>query len=163
MSVQDMTEDGPAKGVCEYITVYIENQLFGLPVLSVQDVFMPQSITHVPLANADIAGVLNLRGRIVTAINMRRRLGLPEHGEGQNTMAVGIESNGEFYGLIIDSVGDVIDLNDSTLEANPSNLDPRWAAVSGGVHRMEGQLMVILDIERVLALNPVGAGSVAAA
>jgi len=164
MSAQDLNDDAPAKGLCEYITVYIEDQLFGLPVLSVQDVFMPQSITHVPLANADIAGVLNLRGRIVTAINMRRRLGLPELDDVHDAMAVGIESNGEFYGLIIDSVGDVIGLDEKTLEANPSNLDPRWAAVADGVHRMDGQLMVILNIERALALNPTtGAGSAAAA
>ncbi len=162
MSAQDLNEDTLAKGTCEYITVYIDDQLFGLPVLSVQDVFMPQSITHVPLANADIAGVLNLRGRIVTAINMRRRLGLPELGDEHKAMAVGIEYNGEFYGLIIDSVGDVLGLDDKTLEAIPSNLDPRWAAVADGVHRMDGHLMVILNIERALALGPTGSSSVAA-
>lgn len=157
MNTPEAGDDGAAMGICDYITVFIGGQLFGLPVLSVQDVFMPHSITEVPLSNADIAGVLNLRGRIVTAIDMRRRLGLPPRSEEQNSMAVGIEANGESYGLIIDSVGDVLGLNDKTLESNPANLDPRWAAVAGGVHRLEGQLMVVLDVERVLALNPAGA------
>lgn len=160
--MSDTMTDGGANGARDYITVFIADQLFGLPVLSVQDVFMPQSITEVPLANDDIAGVLNLRGRILTAIDMRRRLGLPPLDEGQNTMAVGIEANGESYGLIIDTVGDVLGLDNSTLESNPSNLDPRWAAVAAGVHRLEGRLMVVLDIERVLALNTLSPGAVAA-
>ncbi|VAW13784.1 Positive regulator of CheA protein activity (CheW) [hydrothermal vent metagenome] len=154
MRAQMPGDDDLADGTCDYITVFIGGQLFGLPVLSVQDVFMPHSITEVPLSNADIAGVLNLRGRIVTAIDMRRRLDLPPRSEEQNSMAVGIEANGESYGLVIDSVGDVLGLDDTTLEQNPANLDPRWAAVAGGVHRLDGRLMVILDVERVLALNP---------
>lgn len=146
-------QEGTAAGSCDYITVWIGDQLFGLPVFSVQDVFMPDSITEVPLATNDIAGVLNLRGRIVTAIDMRKRLGLPCRADGGKSMAVGIEAGGESYGLVIDSVGDVLVLDNSTLESNPANLDPRWTAVSGGVHRLDGRLMVVLNVERVLALN----------
>ena len=65
-------------------------------------------------------------------------------------MAVGIESRGESYGLLIDSVGEVMKLNDGTREANPVNLDGRLARVSAGVHRLDGQLLVILDVDRVL-------------
>ena len=65
-------------------------------------------------------------------------------------MAVGIESNGESYGLIIDKVGEVHRLSDETFETNPANLDPRWVAISAGVHRLEGSLMVIIDVEKVL-------------
>ncbi|ODN68856.1 CheW-like domain protein [Methylobrevis pamukkalensis] len=65
-------------------------------------------------------------------------------------MAVGIEFRSESYGLIIDEVGEVLTLPNGTREPNPSNLDPRWAEISGGVHRLDGQLMVILDVERVL-------------
>lgn len=137
----------------EYITVMIADQLFGLPILEVQDVFMPEAVTEVPLASKDVAGVLNLRGRIVTAIDMRKRLGLPAFSEDKPRMAVGIESNGESYGLIIDTVGEVHRLSEDTFEANPANLDPRWAAVSAGVHRLEGSLMVVIDVERVLALE----------
>jgi purine-binding chemotaxis protein CheW len=136
--------------VIEYVTVMIGGQLFGLPISRVQDVFMPERVTRVPLSAPEIAGVLNLRGRIVTAIDMRRRLGLPPRTDDKPSMAVGIELKGESYGLLIDSVGEVMKLGDDTRESNPVNLDARLARVSGGVHRLDGQLMVILDVDYVL-------------
>ncbi len=135
----------------EYITVWIGDQLFGLPILRVQDVFMPSAMTEVPMTNGDVAGVLNLCGRIVTAISMR--LGLPPLESDRPVMAVGIEAGNESYGLVIDSVGDVVSLDASSHEDNPANPDPRWAQVSGGVQRLEDQLMVVLDVDRVLALE----------
>ena len=134
----------------QYVTVVIGGQLFGLPIERVHDVFMPESITRVPLSRPEIAGVLNLRGRIVTAIDMRRRLHLPPREGDAQAMAVGIEHKGESYGLLIDNVGEVLDLPSSGREPNPVNLDSRWASISGGVHRLNGQLMVILDVDRVL-------------
>lgn len=134
----------------QYVTVVIGGQLFGLPISRVHDVFVPESITRVPLSRPEIAGVLNLRGRIVTTIDMRRRLDLPSRGDGGQVMAVGIEHKGESYGLLIDNVGEVLDLPSNGREPNPVNLDQRWAAISGGVHRLNGQLMVILDVDRVL-------------
>ena len=147
-----MSNDNNAIGeqVTEYVTVMIGGQLFGLPISRVQDVFMPERITRVPLSAPEIAGVLNLRGRIVTAIDMRRRLGLPTRTGDKPLMAVGIELKGESYGLLIDTVGEVMKLSEATLEPNPVNLDARLARVSGGVHRLDGQLMVILDVEHVL-------------
>ena len=138
------------ENLTEYVTVMIGTQLFGLPISRVQDVFVPDRITRVPLAEPEIAGVLNLRGRIVTAIDMRRRLGLPPRTDDKPSMAVGIELKGESYGLLIDTVGEVMKLGETTHEPNPVNLDPRLARVSGGVHRLEGQLMVILDVDSVL-------------
>lgn len=134
----------------EYVTASIGGQLFGLPILRVQDVFVPERLTMVPLAPAEIAGVLNLRGRIVTLINMRRRLGLWGEQENGAPMAVGVESRGESYGLLIDSVGEVLKLDDMTCEPNPSNLDPRLASVSTGIYRLDGQLLMVLDVDRVL-------------
>jgi purine-binding chemotaxis protein CheW len=139
-------------GIVEYVTVILDGQLFGLPISRVQDVFMPERLTRVPLAPAEIAGVLNLRGRIVTAVDLRRRLGLPPRSDGRPAMAVGIELKGESYGLLIDSVGEVMKLAGDTREANPVNLDAALARVSAGVHRLDGQLMVILDVDRVLDL-----------
>ena len=136
--------------VTQYVTVIIADQLFGLPIARVHDVFMPESMTPVPLARTEIAGLLNLRGRIVTAIDMRRMLDLPEREEGSTRMAVGIDYKGESYGLIIDRVGEVLNLPNAEREPNPVNLAPRWAAVSAGVHRLEGTLMVILDVDSVL-------------
>jgi purine-binding chemotaxis protein CheW len=136
--------------VIEYVTATIGDQLFGLPISRVQDVFTPDRLTRVPLAGPEIAGLLNLRGRIVTAIDMRRRLGLPALHDGRARMAVGIECKGESYGLLIDAIGEVMKLSANGREDNPVNLDPQLARVAAGVHRLEGSLLVVLDVDRVL-------------
>jgi purine-binding chemotaxis protein CheW len=138
----------------EYVTATVGDQLFGLPIGRVQDVFVLDRMTRVPLAPPEIAGVLNLRGRIVTAIDMRQRLGLPERSEARKRMAIGIECKGESYGLLIDTIGEVLKLSSSSREDNPVNLDPRLARVSAGVHRLEDRLLVVLDVDRVLELGP---------
>jgi len=154
MKTGDDTAIGQEETTIEYVTVTIADQLFGLPINRVQDVFMPEMITRVPLSPPEIAGVLNLRGRIVTAIDMRRRLRLPPREKATHSMAVGIEYKGESYGLLIDAVGEVLRLPVAGLERNPGNLDRRWAKVAGGVQRLEGRLMVVLDVDRVLDMGP---------
>ena len=139
--------DGPSS---EFITVMIGDQLFGISVPMVQDVFMPESVTPVPMAMPEVAGVLNMRGRIVTAIDMRKRLGLPARPDGQHCLAVGVEYRGESYGLVIDGVGEVVRVSDGALERNPSNLDPRWRSISMGVQQLSERLMVIIDVKKVL-------------
>ena len=136
----------------EYVTAMIGGQLFGLPILRVQDVFVPERLTHVPLAPPEIAGVLNLRGRIVTAIDMRCRLDLQQRDAGSEPMAVGIEINDESYGLVVDSVGEVMRLP-AEHEPVPVNLDARLARVASGIHRLDNQLLVILDVDRVLNMQ----------
>ena len=138
----------------EYVTLTIGNQLFGAAVKDIHDVFAPTSLTPVPLAPREIAGVLNLRGRIVTAIDSRARLGLPPREEGYaGAMAIGIERGHESFGLIIDTVGEVLRLDEADREDNPVNLHPSWAQVSRGVYRLEGQLLVILDITKMLSFG----------
>ena len=144
----------PEGEMTEYVTVIIGEQLFGLPIAKVQDVFSPERLTRVPLAPPEVAGVLNLRGRIVTAIDMRVRLGLPPRDGERAPMAVGIDHEGEAYGLLIDQVGEVLKLPASGREPTPANLDPRWAVISDGIHRLDGQLLVILDVEDVLDHSP---------
>jgi len=136
----------------DYVTFTTAGQLFGLPIERVQEVFRPTRITRVPLAGAQIAGVLNLRGRIVTAIDMRRRLELDARDEGEAQMAIGIESGNESFGLLVDALGEVLKVADSEREPNPVNLDRKLARVSAGVFRLDGQLMVVLDVDRVLDL-----------
>jgi purine-binding chemotaxis protein CheW len=145
-----MNENTTDHNLHEFVTAVIGGQLFGLPILRVQDVFAPERLTTVPLAPCEIAGLLNLRGRIVTLINMRRRLGLGGEESGSPPMAIGVELRGESYGLLIDSVGEVLKLDDMACEPNPSNLDPRLANVSTGIYRLDGQLLMVLDVDRVL-------------
>ena len=137
----------------EFVTFTIAGQMFGLPIARVQDVFKPVRMTRVPLAGAEIAGVLNLRGRIVTAIDMRNRLEAKKHDSGNGPMAIGIEVKGELFGLLVDVVGEVLKLPNTQREPNPINLDRKLAALSAGVYRLDGQLLVVLDIDRVLDLR----------
>jgi purine-binding chemotaxis protein CheW len=147
-----MTMNDSAK-LSDYVTFTTAGQMFGIPIERVQDVFKPSRITRVPLAGAEIAGVLNLRGRIVTAIELRHRLRLSARDERQVAMAIGIEFRGESFGLLVDSVGEVLKLPESEREANPINLDRNLGLVAAGVFRLDGQLLVILDIDRVLDLS----------
>ena len=143
-----------AAGEREFVTLTIADQLFGVEVTDIHDVFRPQSLTAVPLAKPEIAGVLNLRGRIVTTVCARRRLALPPRPEGAPPpMAVGVDKNGESYGILVDSVDEVLRLPASAYESAPVNLDPRWAQVSRGVYRLDGKLLVALDVERLLDLG----------
>jgi purine-binding chemotaxis protein CheW len=146
--------DNAQQNVKEYVTAIIGGQLFGLPIVRVQDVFITERLTRVPLAPPEIAGVLNLRGRIVTLIDLRRRFGLGERDPGATAMAIGVESRGESYGLLIDSVGEVLKLDEGMREPNPINLDARLARVSSGIYRLDGQLLIVADVDRVLDIAP---------
>jgi len=155
MSMQEngdgaMNESG---GNRDFVTMTIHGQLFGIPVLTVQDVLGPQKITRIPLASPEVAGALNLRGRIVTAIDVRKRLGLPTAETGAKSMSVVVDHGGELYSLIIDSVGEVLSLPADSFERNPATLDPAWREVSGGVYRLQGKLLVVLDVARLLSFN----------
>jgi purine-binding chemotaxis protein CheW len=138
----------------EFVTFRLAKQLLGIPVLSVHDVLKQQVITRTPLAPDWIAGVLNLRGRIVTAIDLRRRLDLPvrtkDDGKG---MSIVIEHRGEPYSLLIDQIGEVLLLDDDIFERNPVTLDPMWRQISAGIYRLENELMVILDVHQLLEIN----------
>ena len=143
-----------AENMVEYVTATVGGQLFGLPISRVQDVFAPERLTRVPLAPREIAGLLNLRGRIVTAIDLRLRFGLDALPGDAPRMAVGVEWKGDSYGLLIDAIGEVLKLQTSDREDNPVNLDPGLARVSAGVHRLDGKLLVVLDVDRVLDIAP---------
>jgi purine-binding chemotaxis protein CheW len=134
----------------DFVTMMIADQLFGIPVLQAQDVLNRQRITRIPLAPPEVAGSLNLRGRIVTAIDVRKRLGLPQRTDDQQLMNVVVELKGELYSLIVDSVGEVLTLHDYDFERNPATLDQRWREVSNGIYRLNERLLVVLDVPRLL-------------
>lgn len=136
----------------DYVTMIVGGQLFGVPVLEVHDVFVPSKLAHVPMAPPEVAGVLNLRGRIVTAIDLRQRLGFEPREAGVQTMAVVIEYHGEPYSLLVDSVGEVLSLEATAFERNPSNLDAKLRDVSDGIFRLDERLMVVIQINKVIQL-----------
>jgi purine-binding chemotaxis protein CheW len=137
-----------------FVTLTVADQLCGIPVLSVRDILAEQTITRIPLAPPEIAGSLNLRGRIVTAIDLRRRLHLAPAPKGMERMSVVAEQGGELYALLVDQVSEVMSLPTTAFERNPPTLPPSWAAYSAGIYRLRDRLMVVLDVARLLALSP---------
>ena len=135
----------------EYVTVRIGGQLFGVEVGEIREVFSPQDITAVPRAPSEIAGLLNLRGRIVTAVDARARLGLPPREAGDPIMALGLEEGSELFGVLIDEVGEVMRLKTESLEPSPAHLDSRWRALLKGVHRLENDLLAVLDVRALIS------------
>ncbi len=136
-----------------FVTLTLADQLCGVPVLSVRDILGQQSITRIPLAPPEIAGSLNLRGRIVTAIDLRQRLRLPPAPPDTVPMSVVAEQRGELYALLVDQVSEVLSLPASSFERNPPTLPPVWAAHSAGIYRLKERLMVVLDVARLLAIT----------
>jgi purine-binding chemotaxis protein CheW len=144
-------ETPSAQNTREFLTIIIADQLFGIPVLQVQDVLGAQKVTKVPLAPPAIAGSLNLRGRIVTAVDVRTCLGLPANeATTSQPMSVVVENQGELYSLMIDRVGDVLSLSQRDYESSPATLDTLWKGVSQGIYRLKDTLLVVLDVPRLL-------------
>jgi purine-binding chemotaxis protein CheW len=143
----------PTVEMDDFVSVFVANQMFGIPVLTVQDVLGPQRITRVPLAPPEVAGSLNLRGRIVTAFDVRTRLKLPTRTETKPCMSVVVEHHGEFYSLMVDAVGEVLSLPRSDFERNPATLDEIWRSASLGIYRLQDKLLVILDVAKLLDMG----------
>ena len=134
----------------DYVTMSIGGQLFGIPVLKVQDVLGSQTITRVPLAPVEVAGSLNLRGRIVTAVDVRLRLGLPKRESEKTPMSVVVEHESELYSLLVDSVGEVLSLESRDYQRNPPTLNPRLREFSDGIYRLNDSLLVVLSVSSLL-------------
>lgn len=151
----DITATHPGEDLDDFVTFHIADQMFGIPVLKVQDILQPEHIASIPLAPPEVKGSINLRGRIVTVIDVRVRLGLKpkatkDTGKG---MGVTVEHGHDLYTLLVDRIGDVMGLSGDNFERNPATLDPKWREFSVGVYRLEKKLMVVLDIERLLNLS----------
>jgi purine-binding chemotaxis protein CheW len=154
----DVLESPPAAADAEqvFVTLTVADQLCGVPVLGVRDILGEQLITRIPLAPPEIAGGLNLRGRIVTAVDLRRRLNLPAAPAGQKRMSVVAEQGGELYALLVDQVSEVMSLRASAFERNPPTMEPSWAEFSSGIYRLDDRLLVVLDVGKLLSLTDAG-------
>jgi purine-binding chemotaxis protein CheW len=134
----------------QYVSFRLGTQWLGVPVNVVQEVLNPQAIRRVPRAPSEVAGLLNLRGQIVTAVDLRQRLGLPEYNDERGSMNVVVRHGQESFSLLVDDVGDVINVSGQKLEPVPNSLDVQWKAVTKGVFRLEKRLFVILNVPAVL-------------
>jgi purine-binding chemotaxis protein CheW len=141
------------QGGARLLSVTLAGQEFGIPVTQVRDVLGPQRTTVVPLAPAGVAGLLNLRGRIVTVIDMRALLRLPPNEADRRMMQVVVEHGEESFSLRVDAVGDVLELPGEAFERTLSTLDPTWREIAAGIYRLPDRLLVSLDLSRVLDFN----------
>lgn len=136
----------------DFVTFQIEDQLFGIPVLNVQDILKPEKIASIPLAPPEIKGSINLRGRIVTVIDVRVRLGLAP-GDAIDSMGVTVERDHDLYTLLVDKIGDVMSLPVDSFDKAPDTLDAKWRHFAVNVVRLENRLLVVLDVEKMLDIS----------
>lgn len=138
----------------DFVTFTVGDQMFGIPILAVENVLQTGPIARVPLAPPAIKGAINVRGRIVTVVDVRVRLGLPPlPANGHDSIGVTVEHRHHLYTLLVDSIGDVVSLAPDLYESNPSTLDPVWRATAAGVYRMPDRLLVVLDVDRLLEFD----------
>ena len=136
-----------------YFTVFVSGEIFGLPVENTHTIFRIASITSVPMSPGDIAGLVNLRGKIVTAVSLRRRLHMAADAAIQNALAIVIEFKGENFALIVDQVGDVLSLGKSAQIPVPPHFHPQRARLTSGLYRVGKLLIPVLDIEALFTFQ----------
>ena len=134
----------------QYCTFHLANLYFGVSVLNVQEVIKFQPMTFVPLASRAVSGLINLRGQIVTAIDLRRRLELEDREDSEPPMNVVIRTDEGPVSLLVDDIGDVLEVSDSSYEPPPSTMKGVAKELITGVHKLEGRLLLILDIAKVV-------------
>lgn len=139
--------------VCQLCTFYLDDLYFGVNVQKIQEVIRYQVMTRVPLAPPVVRGLINLRGQIVTAIDMRRRLGMPALPEGKLPMNVVIRTDDGPVSLLVDEIGDVLEVNEETYERPPETLHGTARELVLGAYKLQGQLLLTLDSDRAVSVN----------
>jgi len=139
----------------EYVTFRLVDQWLGIPVMAVQEVLAAQRIARVPMAPTAIAGFLNLRGQIVTALDLRTTLRLDARPADTDVMNVVVRHEGELFAFMVDEVGDVVSVSNQSVESTPATLDARWRAASVGIVRREHDLLLVMSVNEVIRLEHV--------
>lgn len=139
----------------QLITVRIQGQLLGIPISDVKEILQNQNIAPIPLVPKEIAGSLNLRGRIVTVIDIRHRLHLSGRTTGTPSTFVVVESRNELYSVLADTIGDVLTISKDSIEDAPPNLSASWRDVSSGVHKLQNELLVLLNLPKLLSFQEI--------
>jgi purine-binding chemotaxis protein CheW len=135
----------------QYATFYVDGLFFAVDVLKVQEVLRGQEMTGIPLAPKEVRGLINLRGQIVTAIDMRCRLGLKPRTDGGNSMNIVVRFGDEAISLLVDEIGDVVEPDAAKLEVRPDNINPEIRDLIHGVYKLDRQLLLILDIGKTIS------------
>lgn len=141
----------------QFATFFVDNLLFGVEVLRVQEVLRYQEMTSVPRGPEVIEGLINLRGQIVTAIDMRRRLGLPARSDGRTPMNMVVRSDDGAVSLLVDEIGDVLEVEESAFEDAPESVDPWIRELTTGMYKLKDRLLLILDTRKAIEVSAAGA------
>lgn len=136
--------------VKQFATFYLDKLLFGVEVEKVQEVIRYQEMTRVPLASAVVTGLINLRGQIVTALDLRRRLEFTERGADRLPMNVVVRTGEEAVSLLVDEIGDVLEVEDQTFEAPPETLQGVARELIRGAYKLKDRLLLVLDTEKTV-------------
>jgi len=137
-----------------FTTFYVDGMLFGVEVMKVQEVLRSQNSTRVPLAPEVVSGLINLRGQIVTSIDMRRRLNLPLRAPDVVPMNIVVRSGDEAVSLLVDEIGDVLQVEASRFERKLHNIDPAVRDLIVGVYKLDDRLLLVLDTNKTVAVTP---------
>lgn len=137
----------------QFCTFMVDGLCFGIEVAMVQEVLCFQGMTRVPLAPAVVSGLINLRGQIVTAVNLRYRLGLPDRGPEHAPVSLILRSDDGVVSLLVDDIGDVMSVDGDTAEPAPETLRGVGKELIVGVYKLEGQLMLVLDAQKAIQPN----------
>ena len=137
----------------QYCTFYVDGLFFGVEVLRVQEVIRFQEMTAVPLASPVVSGLINLRGQIVTAIDLRRRLGLADRNSSELPMNVVIRTDDAAVSLLVDQIGDVLEVDTEAYERPPETLTGVARQLVRGVYKLKDCLLLILDTEQTVELH----------
>lgn len=140
-----------------YVTFSIAGQRFGVPVATVQEVVPHQDLARVPLAPPEIAGLLNLRGVVVTALDLRPRLGLSPRTPGAPALHVVVRDGGELLSLLVDEIGEVVEVEELGIEPAPATLGELWSECCAGIVRLPHGLLLLLSLEPLLGDRPIPA------
>ena len=140
----------------QFSTFFLGGLHFGIEVLKVQEVIRYQKMTQVPLAAAEVQGLINLRGQIVTAIDLRRRIGLPDRPDDSLPMNVVVRVDDGVVSLLVDEIGDVLEVEETQFEQAPETVTGKAKELINGVYKLDGHLLLVLDIARAVT---VGAGA----
>lgn len=134
----------------QYCTFLVDGALFGVDVKEVQEVIRYQPMTRVPLAHPVISGLINLRGQIVTAIDLRRRLGLPERAEGHYPVNVVVRRDDNPVSLLVDEIDDVVEIEGDSVEPPPQTVRTYGRDLIAGVHQLEHRLLLVLATDQAV-------------